>query len=363
MLRSSGQHNVSEEFLTVSNRRIQGQREVAANRTRMHERVEWVFAFLEELITTLPVPPSHRELLRVHLGVGREQAKAYPELPAIQLPLLVHAAITGDEGPALPVAGACTSLYLGADLLDNVIDHELSPIWDIRDPAEAHLAAATLLAAIPQLSLSRLQGQGTPVARLWALTHSFVETLLTMSAGEHEDLLFTKSEDVTPERCRTMCERKSGSELALFARAGAILATEDVELTERYAAFGLCLGTATQICTDVWDIWKGKNSRDLLNGKRTLPIVHALTMLRGGSRERLRELLGAVRNRAQCHDEVRTLLLEAGSVHYTGLIVEVYRQRARNHLAAASPKEPAGQALRMILDGTSLLSTGESATY
>src|SRR3712207_9574578 len=106
----------------------------------MHEWVERVFAFIEELIEVLSVPSSHRELLRIHVGVGRERAEVYPELPAIQLPLLVHAAITGDEGPALPVAGACTLLYLGADLFDNLIDHELPSSWDGRDPAEGNLA-------------------------------------------------------------------------------------------------------------------------------------------------------------------------------------------------------------------------------
>lgn len=93
----------------------------------MHERVERVFAFIEELIGELPVPSSHRELLRLHVEVSREQAEVYPERPAVQLPLLVHAAIAGDERPALPIAGACTLLYLGADLFDNVIDHELPP--------------------------------------------------------------------------------------------------------------------------------------------------------------------------------------------------------------------------------------------
>ena len=109
----------------------------------MRGRVERVFAFLEDLIGALPVPPSHRELLRVHLDVGRERAEIYPELPAIQLPLLVHAAISGDESPALPVAGACTLLYLGADLFDNVIDDELPPSWRARDPAEASLATTS----------------------------------------------------------------------------------------------------------------------------------------------------------------------------------------------------------------------------
>jgi geranylgeranyl diphosphate synthase type I len=327
----------------------------------MHERVEQVFAFLEELIGTLPVPPSHRELLRVHLGVGQEQAEIYPELPAIQLPLLVHAAITGDERPALPVAGACTLLYLGADLFDNLIDDELPPSWHTRDPAEANLAATTLLAAVPQLSVARLREQGTPLTRLWELVHLFAETLLTMSAGEHEDLLFTKRRNVAPEKCRAMIERKSGSEFALFARAGAILATEDPTVIENYTTFGLCLGTAIQICSDVGDIWGEGMSRDLINGKRTLPIVHALSTLRGEPRERLQKLLGAARESDEYHDEVRTLLMAAGSMHYTALVVEVYRQRARNHLAAASPGEPAGRALRMLLDGASLLSTGEEA--
>ena len=327
----------------------------------MYRRVGEVFGFLDGLIEASSVPPSHRALLRVHLGTGRDEAEAYPELPAVQLPLLVHAAITGDERPALPVAGACTLLYLGADLFDNLIDDELPPGWHARDPAEASLAATTLLAALPQLALARLGEQRTPPARLWDLAHLFAETLLAMSAGEHEDLLFTGRDGVGVEACRAVAERKSGSEFALFARAGAMLATGDPAVAEKYAAFGECLGTARQICTDVWDIWEGENSQDLLNGKRTLPIVHALRTLRGEPRRRLQDLLEAVANGAKRHGEVRKMLLAAGSVHYAALVVGVYRRRARDYLAAASPQEPAGGALRALLRGASLLGTGEDA--
>jgi len=328
----------------------------------MRERVERVFAFIEELIGALPVPPRHRELLRVHLDVTREQAEVSPGLLAIQLPLLVHAAITGDETPAVPVAGACTLLYLGADLFDNLIDDELPPGWHTRDLAEANLAATTLLAALPQLSVAHLREQGTPLARLWALANLFAETLLEMSAGEHEDLLFREREDVKPEMCRAMVERKSGSEFALFTAAGAMLATEDPAVIKDYAAFGLCLGTAGQICSDVGDIWGVGISQDLLNGERTLPIVHALYTLRGASRERLQELLVAARESADYHDEVRTLLAASGSIHYTTLVAEIYLNRARNHLAAASPREPAGEVLRILLDRTSLLPAGDDAS-
>ncbi len=298
----------------------------------MRDRTEMVFAFIEELIGALPVPEKHRGLLRVHVAVGREQANNHPELPAIQLPLLVHAAITGDERPALPVAAACTLLYLGADLLDNVIDRELPPSWQARDPAEAHLAAATLLAAVPQLALARLREQGAPPATLCALAQLFAETLLAMSAGEHEDVLYTGREDVDGPMCRAMAERKSGAEVALFASAGATLATDDPALIEKYAAFGMCLGTSRQILSDAVDIWKGDNGRDLLNGKRTLPIVHALRALPDDPRARLLDLLEAIRGGAQLHGEVRKVLLAAGSVHYTALVAEDYRRRADDRL-------------------------------
>ena len=334
---------------------------VAPDQASMQERVEQVFASIEELIKALPVPSSHRELLQVHVNVGREQAQTYPELPAIQLPLLVHAAITGDQRPALPVAAACTLLYLGADLFDNLLDHELPPGWHTRESAEVNLAATTLLAALPHLSIARLRAKGTPPSRLWALAHLFAETLLTMSAGEHEALLLAKGENTGLKMCRAVAERKSGSEFALFARAGATLAAEDSTVIERYAAFGLCLGTASQICSDVGDIWGEGMSRDLLNGELTVPVVHALYALRGASRERLQELLVAARESADYHDEVRVLLAAAGSIHYTALVVEIYLHRARHHLVAASPQGPAGRTLRMLLDRTSLLSTGDGA--
>ena len=326
-----------------------------ADKVLMHERVGRVFAFLDDLTTALPVPSRHRELLQVHLGVGRERAEAGPEVTAIQLPLLVHGAVIGDESPALPVAAACTLLHFGADLFDSIADQELPPSWRTRGSAEANLAAATLVAALPQLSIARLQEQGTPPATLWTLARLFADTLLTMSAGQYEDLLFPNLENVSPEDSRAMVERKSGSEYALFARAGAVLATEDPSTIEAYAAFGLCFGIADQLINDVWGIWGEEPSRDLLNGKRTLPVVHALFTLQGEQRERLQKLLTLARESVEHHDEVRELLATAGSVRYTALIVWLYQQKAQNYLAAASPQEPAGRELRMLLDRATLV--------
>ena len=321
----------------------------------MRERAKSVFSFLDELILTLPVRPDHRQLLRIHLEVGKERAAVWPEMSSIQLPLLVHAAISGDEERALPVAGACTLLYLGADLFDSILDRELPPPWHDRDASETTLAATTLLGALPTLALARLQEQGTSPSKLWSLVHLFAQTGLTMGAGQHEDLLLPALQDVTIEDSRAMAEHKSGQEYALFAAAGATLATEESSRIEAYTAFGSCFGIAQQLINDVQDLWGDQGGRDLSNGKCTFPIVHALSTLRGEDRERLQTLLTSARESTDLHDDTKALLAEAGSPRYTALMVWLFRQQARAHLAKASPEEPAGQELHTLLEQASLL--------
>jgi geranylgeranyl pyrophosphate synthase len=190
---------------------------------------------------------------------------------------------------------------------------------------------------------------------LWTLAHLFADYGLTMGAGQYEDLLFPSLENVSIEDSRAMAEHKSGAEYALFATAGANLATEDPTTIEAYAAFGSCFGIAQQLINDAQDIWGHKRGQDLSNGKRTLPVVHALCTLRGERRERLQELLASARGSTEHHDEVRALLAEAGSLRYTALIVWLYQQQARSHLASVSPREPAARELCKLLDQASIL--------
>jgi len=211
------------------------------------------------------------------------------------------------------------------------------------------------LGALPQISIARLQETGTPPPKLWTLARLFADEGLRMGAGQYEDLLLPTLEDVSIEDSRAMAEHKSGAEYALFATAGAALATEDPSTIEAYAAFGSCFGIAQQLINDAKDIWGDAFSTDLLNGKRTFPIVYALSTLRGERRERLRELLAVARESTEHHDEARALLQEAGSLRYTALIVWLYQQQARGHLASASPQEPAGRELYSLLEQASLV--------
>jgi geranylgeranyl pyrophosphate synthase len=249
----------------------------------------------------------------------------------------------------------CTLLYLGADLFDSIMDHELPPEWHVRDPSEASLAATTLLGALPQLSIARLQEQGTPPERLWTLAHLFADAGLTMGAGQYEALLFPNLQNVSLRDSRAMAEHKSGAEYALFATAGAALATKDSSTIEAYATFGSCFGIAQQLINDAQDIWGEKGGQDLSNAKRTFPLVHALSTLRGDGHDRLQELLAAARESTEHHYGVLALLAAAGSPHFTALMVWLYQQQVRSHLASASPREPARSELYTLLDQASIL--------
>ena len=214
--------------------------------------------------------------------------------------------------------------------------------------------------------ISRSRVSTLPPGRIQVLTGLFAEGLLSMSAGQHEDLLASRGEGVTPPACRAMVERKSGAETALFARSAAVLAGADPAVADSYGAFGLCLGAGAQIGSDLGDIFDPGGSRDLLNGKLTLPIVHALTVLKDRDREAFLRLLDSARQSIEPHEEARKVLMRAGSVRYTALVIEVYRQKALSHLAAAPVSGGgfaghAGKALRSLVDGISLAGRGTAA--
>ena len=327
----------------------------------MRRRVERVFAFLDDLIAALPVPAVHKGLLQAHVRTVGEAAMAAPRMTAVQVPLLVHAAVTGDEEPAIPVAAACTALHLGGQLQDGILDDELSPFWHARGAGITSLAATTLLGSLPQHSIDHLRLRGTPPERLWALARQFADTLLAAMAGQHEDLLFPDREDVSLEDCRAMIERKSGAPTALLASAGATLATGDSSRIEAFAAFGLCYGVAKQLINDVHGIWGEAVSQDLLNGRRTFPVVHALTVLDEDRREELRSLLALAREPHRRHDGARAVLEVAGSVRYTASMVWLHRERARRYLAAAFPEEPARRELESLLNSLSILPKAKGA--
>jgi geranylgeranyl pyrophosphate synthase len=301
--------------------------------------LNWLEAFAEHCAVSEP----QRARFELLVAEGRCQASAgLRGLPAAELPLLVHAAAGGDGTP-YPLAGCGLCLYLGADVLDNVVDRELSQRWVIQGPSQALIAAVTFGAPLAARALAALDAP--PATRL-ALVDALIDAQLKMSAGQSADLSFEGRTDVTLADCEAIVLGKSGAQWAFFTRAGATLAGATPEVCEAYAVFGRELGATSQIHSDCADLAGADGeSHDLATGKRTLPVVYALATLPDVARA---ELLGHLA--AAPHDPVRRLaacrlLGEAGAFHYGALAAEVHRQRALAALGEARPAGPAAHAL------------------
>jgi geranylgeranyl pyrophosphate synthase len=179
--------------------------------------------------------------------------------------------------------------------------------------------------------------------------------LLSMSEGQRRVSGRLAKGRPTPGGARRAIELYAGAQLGLYAQAGAVAAGAEPAVGEAYAAFGQALGAANQISSDLGELCSSPPIHDLVTGKLSVTIAHALSALPDQEQERLRLLLDAVAVDVDSHGEVQALLQAAGSIQYTALIVEVYRQRALAALERAAPMGDSGGRLYALADDLSLL--------
>ena len=272
----------------------------------------------------------------------------------IHLPLLVHGAIQGGDRPAVPLATAMTLLYVGMDILDDLADGDEREHWRGYRPAEINLAAVTFLATLTPLAMLELDA---PPERLCRLQRTLARMELRMSAGQQADIVQAGTGTVTGSAVTAAAAGKTGTQCALFARLGAELAGAPPTLADTYAEMAHTYGMALQVVEDYVTLFHGERSRDLASGIRTYPIARHLERLTGQERQHFLDLLDHARTDVVAQEQVRRELIDAGIPRLCAVITEVHCQRARRALAAAGPMEPAGSALRALIDAKSWFSS------
>jgi len=304
--------------------------------------------WLDDFVRCRAATPEHARLLGLVVDEGRHQAAALPlGMPPAEIPVAVYGAAGGWDPLPLPLAAACLCVYLGADVLDNVVDRELPDRWADHGPNQALLAGVTFLTPLAAACLTELDAP--PATRL-AIHDALTDALLAMSAGQAADVAFEGRDDVTLADCEAMVLAKSGAEWALFARAGALLAGTPEAVCDAYTNFGRELGATAQLTSDCADLGD-EAGRDLATGKRTLPIVYALATLTEPTRGDLLGHLAAARECEAHREAVRRLLRETGAFYYGALAAEVHRQQALAALRSAAPVGPTADLLYALVEG------------
>ncbi len=103
-----------------------------------------------------------------------------------------------------------------------------------------------------------------------------------IAEGEVLQLLNCHDADVDEDRYLQVIRYKTAKLFEAASRLGAMLAGVDADVEERFARFGMHLGTAFQLVDDILDYSGdegsiGKNlGDDLAEGKPTLPLIHVM---------------------------------------------------------------------------------------
>ncbi|GAA2087604.1 polyprenyl synthetase family protein [Actinomadura alba] len=258
----------------------------------------------------------------------------------VALAVLSARAAGGDAQRCAPAAAAVELVHAFSLLHDDIMDGDhmrrhRPAAWTVFGGSAAILAGDALLALATELLLRDGTRGGVRAARrLSAATRRLI-------AGQASDLEFEKRPDVSLEECRQMSADKTGALLACACSIGATLAEAPEPLVTALTAFGADAGLAFQLTDDLLGIWgtpekTGKpQMSDLRAGKKTLPIVAALTSgTEAGERLARSLVVPGPRSQADLHEAAR-LIDEAGGRAWAEKEAEHLFDLAEGHLAEA----------------------------
>lgn len=337
----------------------------AATRSRMEARILWVEDEMEAIFASRPADVELYRMQRYHLGwlsdrfqpLPRDLARRYggKKLRGV-LCLLACEAAGGSPDAALPAAAAVELIHnfslIHDDLEDEDPERRHRPtVWRLWGVAQAVNAGSNMQALVNEAAL-RLTGRGISAGCTLGIIGALSRAMLAMTEGQALDLGWQDRWDLGVEDYLRMAAGKTSALTEAAAWCGAAVAAADASARDHFARFGCAFGMAFQARDDYLGIW-GRSEQtgkpvgaDIRQGKRSLPIVHALeqSALRGEAAAG-----GDLRIGLERRDVERVLAaLEAtGSQAFVEQVAARYTAEALAHLEAIAPSSPhAGEGAR-----------------
>ena len=242
------------------------------------------------------------DLLRYHLGWTDQYGQTQDVLVDIRfqsmLALSIADLISDDIEPALPVAAAVQLICDFMDVHGEVqagklgSDSERPTIWWVWGPAQA-INAGDGLHALARSAMMRLSTRHIEPIKILEAVRLLDSTCLTLCEGQYIDLTFQDQVMIKTSDYMEMVSKKSGALPGCAAKLGALVSGFDHDTCVAIEEFGINLGVAWQLKRDIDGLWgdlgTGITADNLLNKKKTLPLIHALET---GSAAIKREITG-----------------------------------------------------------------------
>ncbi|TLM68884.1 MAG: polyprenyl synthetase family protein [Deltaproteobacteria bacterium] len=256
--------------------------------------------------------------------------------------VLLSARLSGYQGNAhIGLASVVEFIHTATLLHDDVVDSAVLRRGQESANAVWGNEASVLVGDFLFAKSFSIMVRGGSLAVLQALS----DATTMMAEGEVLQLVSTCDLDLAEERYIEVVQNKTAVLLAAACRCGAILGGVPAEREEALAAYGMDLGIAFQFMDDALDYVAdqaefGKaRGHDLLEGKVTLPLIHALRCCTADERRRVEDVVAGDDLPQDDLDAIIALIERYDGIAYTRQRARELVERAKQHLAVF----PAGE--------------------
>ena len=301
-------------------------------------------------------------MLRYHLGwvdeQGHPRETSGGKLLRPTLCLLACEAVGGEWQSVLPTAAAIELVHNFSLIHDDIQD--VSPerrhrptVWWLWGQAQA-INAGDAMYALAQLALPRLQSRGISQDKIVEAATILTQACLSLCEGQYLDVSYENRFDVSLDDYVEMINGKTAQLFECSLHLGALLGTENAKLKESLRLFGWKLGLAYQMWDDLLGIWGdekaiGKSPQtDIMERKKTLPVIYALEKAQGKEREELLEIYHKESLEIEDVTQVTKILDRLGARSYTEEMTEGYYHQALGELDGTGLPPPSIEELREV---------------
>jgi len=242
-------------------------------------------------------------------------------------------ALGGSERNVIKTAAAIELIHTFSLIHDDIMDDDdvrrgrpsVHKVWDDNI---AILAGDTLFSKAFEL-ISFAKDDIDSVENIHQAISTVADACVKICEGQAADMCFEKNFKIKEEDCLEMIFKKTGALIAAATKSGAIMAGANQDEISIFYEYGKLIGLAFQIQDDYLDLVADEEKlgkpvgSDIVEGKMTIIIVHALENGNSEDREKLIDIL----KNGNSKEDVRLamdILNKYGSLSYASNLAQKY---------------------------------------
>ncbi|MCD6230774.1 MAG: polyprenyl synthetase family protein [Dehalococcoidia bacterium] len=242
----------------------------------------------------------------------------------------------------LPAAAALELIHNFSLIHDDIEDasaerHNRPSLWQQWGQPQA-INAGDAMFALAYIALLKLRQSKVTEGKILEAAQMLSRACLDLCEGQALDIAYENQLDVTIEDYLDMVTKKTAALVATSSALGSYLGNADDKIVNCFYQFGKEMGLAFQIVDDILGIWgveenTGKPTKnDILQKKKTLPVIYGLRCSKVEERETLVKLY----SQRFMHDsdvaQVLVALDRLGAKNYSYKLAQHYYHQALAHL-------------------------------